>query len=80
MQSCMTTADDQSHHRLKSSVMELLYRKDYSTESRPKLLSLGSLYLDGFSITKPSEIKMSRMLLGVHENVLQNSTSPLNVN
>ena len=55
----MTTAVNQSQHLLKSYVMELLYRKDYSTESRPKLLILGSLFLEEFSITKPSESKMS---------------------
>ena len=58
----MTTAVNQSQHLLKSYVMELLYRKDYSTESRPKLLILGSLVLEEFSITKPSETKMSMIV------------------
>ena len=58
----MTTAVNQSQHLLKSYVMELLYRKDYSAESRPKLLILDSLFLEEFSITKPSESKMSMIV------------------
>ena len=58
----MTTAVNQSQHLLKSYVMELLYRKDYSTESRPKLLILDCLFLEEFSITKPSESKMSMIV------------------
>ena len=55
----MTTAVNQSHHILKSYVMELLYGKDYSTESKPKLLIQGCLFLEEFNITMPSESKMS---------------------
>ena len=58
----MTTAVNQSQHLLKSYVMELLYRKDYSTESRPKLLILDCLFLEEFSIRKPSESKMSMIV------------------
>ena len=58
----MTTAVNQSQHLLKSYVMELLYRKDYSTESRPKLLILDCLFLEEFSLTKPSESKMSMIV------------------
>ena len=61
----MTTTVDQSQHLLKSYVMELLYRKDYSTESpesRPKPLLLGSLFLEEFSVKKPSESKMSMIV------------------
>ena len=55
----MTTAANQSQQILKSYVvMELLYRKDYS-ESRPKPLIIDSLFFGEFSITKPSESKMS---------------------
>ena len=54
----MTTAVNQSLHLLKSYVMELLYRKDYFTQTRPKLLILGSLFLEEFRIKKPSESKM----------------------
>ena len=39
---------------LKSCVMELLYRKGYSTEIKPKLFIVGSLFLEELSITKPS--------------------------
>ena len=55
----MTTSVNQSQHLLKSHVMELLYWKDYFTESRPKLLILDCLFSEEFSITKPSESKMS---------------------
>ena len=55
----MTKSVNQSQDLLKSYAMELLYRKDYSTESGPKLLILGSLFLEEFSITKPSESIMS---------------------
>ena len=51
VRSCMTTTVIQSQHHLKISVMELLYRKNYSTESRPQLLILDSLLLKVFSIT-----------------------------
>ena len=54
----MTTAVNQSLHLLKSYVMELLYRKDYFTQTRPKLLILGSLFLEEFRIKKLSESKM----------------------
>ena len=37
---CVTTAVNQSQHLLRSYVMELLYRKVYSTESRPNVCSL----------------------------------------
>ena len=46
VQSCMARAVNQSQHLLKSYAMELLYRKEYFTESRPKLLILGSLFLE----------------------------------
>ena len=54
----MTTAVKQSQHFLKINVMELLNRKGYSTATRPKQLILGSLFLEEFSITKPSESQM----------------------
>ena len=58
----MTTAVDQSQHLLKSYVMELLYRKDYSTESRPKLFALGSLLGGIYHHKKLSESKMSMIV------------------
>ena len=58
----MTTAVNQSQHLLKSYAMELLYRKEYPTESRPKLLIVGSLFLEEFGIKKPSESKMSMIV------------------
>ena len=58
----MTTAVNQSQHLLKGNVMELLYRKDYSTERRPKQLTLGSLFLEEFSITKLSVSTMSMIV------------------
>ena len=42
--------------------MDLLYRKDYSTESRPTLLILGSLFSEEFSITKQSESELSMIV------------------
>mgnify|MGYP001799318593 CR=1 FL=1 len=71
--------------------MELLCRTDYSTESRPKLFILDSLFFDEYSITKPYESKMVmiverkrveiitnyKMLLGLHEIVLQKLPSPV---
>ena len=75
----MTTAINQSQHLMKSYVKELLYRKDYSTENRAKLLILGSLYLEEFNITQPSESKMSiivekkRVLISIihHQRILK---------
>ena len=58
----MTSSANQSQHLLKIYVLELLYRKDYSTESRPKLFILDSLFLEEFSITKLSESKMSMIV------------------
>ena len=58
----MTTAVKQSQHFLKINVMELLNRKGYSTATRPKQLILGSLFLEEFSITKPSESQMSMIV------------------
>ena len=55
----MTTEVSQAQYLLKSYETELLYMKDYSTERRPKLLILDCLFLEEFSITKPSESKMS---------------------
>ena len=60
--SLMTTAVNQLHHLLKSYVMELLYRKDYATETRPGLFIFGYLILEEFSPTKPSESKISMIV------------------
>ena len=57
-----TTAVNQSQHLLKSYVMALLNRKDYSADNWPKLLILDCLFLKGFSITKPTESKMSMIV------------------
>ena len=38
--------------------MELFYREDYSTEPKPKLVILDSLFEEEFSITEPSGCKM----------------------
>ena len=46
-------------HLLKINVMKLLYKKDYFTVTKPKLHILGSSFEEEFSITKPSESKMS---------------------
>ena len=59
---------ERNQHLLKSYVMELLYRKDYSTERRPKLLTLGSLFMEELSITKPSE---SQMIMIVEKEMVQ---------
>ena len=56
-------------HLLKNYVKELLYRKKerllhgHSMETRPKLLILRTVLLEEFSITKPSESKMSSMIV-----------------
>ena len=67
----MTTAVNQSQHLLESYVMELMYRNDYSAESRPKLLLLGSLVLEEFSITKPSETKMSMIVEKKRDQIIR---------
>ena len=60
---------NQSQHLLKSYLMELLYRKKerllhgHSMETRPKLLILRTVLLEEFIITKPSERKMSSMIV-----------------
>ena len=47
VQSRITTSVNQPQHHLESYVTELLFTKDYSTETWPKLLILDSLFFGG---------------------------------